>query len=411
MPDMTSLRSALQWLMTATGLALVAAAAAIAVAVVAPDARWLALPGLAVFVLIVAREAADGATRTRVLRADLADAVDAARAHSERLVDAELDGIRSELAAAVGESESRVDGRLADQVDTLRARITSAIERERSARALSIAKSLGGDAEPTRVLLLMTVHRSGSTRLFDIFRSHPATNIEPTVAAWDALGMRGRRYPVAFSDLPTSWRAVEVEHDKGATIAEIPRADLPVEGAPWALEKAHPEFIDFDAGRFAEHVAAMRARGIEVEVVYGVRRPIDAMWSMAAFQRRQPTWYARLGTADLPAWIERSLSTMVDMREQVPGVVIDFDDLPDGDVVRSVASRLAPSWSGGDVDQWAQFATDATSPDRPQAAGTGFLGGSTDSRDPAGPDGTWADLGAVMASADAAYARLRLDAG
>ena len=286
----------------------------------------------------------------------------------------------------MGESESRVDGRLADQVDTLRARITSAIERERSARALSIAKSLGGDAEPTRVLLLMTVHRSGSTRLFDIFRTHPATNIEPTVAAWDALGMRGRRYPVAFSDLPTSWRAVEVEHDKGATIAEIPRADLPVEGAPWALEKAHPEFIDFDAGRFAEHVAAMRARGIEVEVVYGVRRPIDAMWSMAAFQRRQPTWYARLGTADLPAWIERSLSTMVDMREQVPGVVIDFD-------------------------QWAQFATDATSPDRPQAAGTGFLGGSTDSRDPAGPDGTWADLGAVMASADAAYARLRPDAG
>ena len=110
MPDMTSLRSALQWLTTAAGLALVAAAAAIAVAVVAPDARWLALPGLAVFVLIVAREAAAGATRTRVLRADLADAVDAARAHSERLVDAERERFVGELAAAVGESESRVDG-------------------------------------------------------------------------------------------------------------------------------------------------------------------------------------------------------------------------------------------------------------------------------------------------------------
>ena len=104
---------------------------------------------------------------------------------------------------------------------------------------------------------------------------------------------------------------------------------------------------------------------IEVEVVYGVRRPIDAMWSMVAFQRRQPTWYARLDTVDLPAWIERSISTMVDMREQVPGVVIDFDDLPDGGVVRSVATRLAPGWSDDDVDQWARFANDATSLNRP----------------------------------------------
>jgi len=399
-PDMASLRSALKWLTTSTGLALVASAVATAVAVVEPDARWLALPGLGVFVVIVAREADAGATRTRVLRADLTAAVDAVRADLEGRLDAE-----------VGESESWVDRRITESIDTLRARITSAVERERSVRSLSIAKSLGGDDEPVRVLLLMTLHRSGSTRLFDIFRTHPATRIEPTVAVWDALGMRGRRYPVAFSDLPKSWQAIEVEHDKGATIAEIPRADLSVVGAAWALEKAHPEFCDFDADRFAESVAAMRADGIEVEVVYGVRRPIDAMWSMVAFQRRQPTWYARLGTVDLPAWIERSISTMVDMREQVPGAVIDFDDLPDGGVVRSVASRLAPGWSDYDVDQWARFATDATSLNRPQAAGAGFLGESAEPGGPDGPDGAWAGLGSVMAAADDAYARLRADAG
>jgi hypothetical protein len=410
-PDMASLRSALKWLTTSPGLALVASAVAIAVAVVEPDARWLALPGLGVFVLIVARVADAGSTRTRVLRADLTAAVDAARADLTAAVDAARADLEGRLEAEVGESESQVNGRITESIDTLRARITSAIERERSVRSLSIAKSLGGDDEPVRVLLLMTMHRSGSTRLFDIFRTHPATRIEPTVAVWDALGMRGRRYPVAFSDLPKSWRAIEVEHDKGATIAEIPQADLSVVGAPWALEKAHPEFCDFDVDRFAERVAAMRAGGIEVEVVYGVRRPIDAMWSMVAFQLRQPTWYARLGIVDLPTWIERSVSTMADMREQVPGAVIDFDDLPDGGVVRSIATRLAPGWSDDDVDQWARFATDATSLNRPQAAGTGFLGGSAESGGSDGPNGAWAGLGSVMAAADDAYARLRADAG
>ena len=92
-------------------------------------------------------------------------------------------------------------------------------------------------------------------------------------------------------------------------------------------------------------------------------------------------------------------------------VVIDFDDLPDGGVVRSVATRLAPGWSDDDVDQWARFANDATSPNRPQAAGTGFLGGSAESGGPDGPDGAWAGLGSVMVAADDAYARLRADAG
>ena len=94
---MASLRSALKWLTTLTGLALVASAVATAVAVVEPDARWLALPGLGVFVLIVAREADAGATRTRDIRADLTVVVDAVRADLTAAVDA----VRADLTAAV----------------------------------------------------------------------------------------------------------------------------------------------------------------------------------------------------------------------------------------------------------------------------------------------------------------------
>ena len=131
---MASLRSALKWLTTSTGLALVASAVATAVAVVEPDARWLALPGLGVFVLIVAREADAGATRTRVLRADLTAAVDAVRADLEGRLDAE-----------VGESESWVDRRITESIDTLRARITSAVR-----LTTRIARAAAGPPSPLR---------------------------------------------------------------------------------------------------------------------------------------------------------------------------------------------------------------------------------------------------------------------
>ena len=92
-----------------------------------------------------------------------------------------------------------------------------------------------------RVLLLMTRIGAVSTRR-DIFRTHPATRIEPTVAVWEASGhaRTGLSGGVLRRRSRRAVALIEVEHGKGATIAEIPQADLSVVGAAWALEKASP---------------------------------------------------------------------------------------------------------------------------------------------------------------------------
>ncbi|MEM9200704.1 MAG: hypothetical protein AAGC53_03550 [Actinomycetota bacterium] len=432
-----------RWFLTPTGLFLLAGGGLLGAGLAIDDGGFLAAVGVVMIVVVIARNTTLHSRRLTTLTDDLARSNQAAlerQRTAERNLDDRLASIRSradeletrvdaltreigdqQVATSTAEDE-RVDIRselarisseardarsdLHEQVVTIRNRITSAIERERSVRSLSIARMTDSGAFPQRVLVLMTLHRSGSTRLFDICRTHPGTEIASTADVWDRLGLRGRRYPVAFSDLPTSWRAIEIEHARGATIPEVPVAQLPFHATRWSLEKAHPQFCDFDADVFAQHIFALRDEGVEVEVAYGVRSPIDAMWSMVAFQRRQPSWYAFLTSSDIPDWVRRSLDAMADMRDRVPGVVLDYEDVPDGAPVRSLGARLAPEWDPTDLDAWLAFADGVTLPDRPAQAGTGFLGGSTE-REEDGPDGSWADLADVIADADQAYQRLR----
>ena len=426
---MRLLRVPLRWLTTPTGLLLVVAAVCVAVGVLVERVGDLVIVGVGLFVAVIARAVTMHDQRLEAVTAELARANDARVAEFRGLSDdvramtavleervgalsADTGRLLEEVAVlddAVGSAGQRteeISNELAEQVTRIRERITAAVERERSVRSLSIARMTAPSSPPSRVLVLMTLHRSGSTRLFDIVRTHPGTTVASTADVWARLGLRGRRYPVAFSDLRESWRAIEIEQGKGATIPEMPVADLTVEGSTWFIEKAHPQFCDFDAGAFAARVAELRAEGVDVQVAYGIRSPLDAMWSMVAFQSRQPTWYAFLATADIPDWIRRSLATMAEMHDLVPGIVIDHADLPDGPSLQALARQLAPGWDAADVRAWTRFAADATTPDRPAQAGTGFLGGSA-AREEQGPSRVWADLDDVIARAEDAYLRLQ----
>ncbi len=416
--------------LTPTGGVVLGGSLLLALAVAIDRLRWLAVPAVALLAVTIVREAYKSHHRTKELtdelratRQDLVEQIDEnrrtarqlrealdeqQRAGTRRLERLELE-LDQKLEKTIAATERSVRGDLAEQVEIVRDRITSAIESERSRRSLSIARMTDPHRSVRKVLLLMTIHRSGSTRLFDIFRTHPAVRVEPTADLWRSLGLRGRRYPVAFSDLPRSWRAIEIEDGVGATIDEIDVAPLAVDPNEWwALEKAHPEFTDFDVDRWVERIGELRSTGVEVEVVYGVRRLLDAMWSMASFKERQPTWYARVEPGAVPAWIARSLESIREMHAAVPGRIVDYRDLPGGAVIADLGRRLAPRWSDVEVAEWLGFADAATRPERPQQSGSGFLGerAADPDPDPDGPGGIWVDVGAELTAADAAYDEL-----
>lgn len=315
-----------------------------------------------------------------------------------------LDSTASELRVAI------VDG-LKAEVDRSNSRLLERIEEERSMRALTIAHSVSCE-RPAKVLLLLTIHRSGSTRLLDMVRTHPAVRFHPTYEVWEQLGLDGRRYPVAFSNTKDGRLAVEVEAGVGADVPEVRRfgdqraVDL---DETWLVEKAHPQFFEYEVEPFLERVERAREDGLETKMVLGVRRPLEAMWSMVEFKRRQPSWYAWMSVEEIPLWIARSLEAVEQVSNQLDCLVVDFEEIPDGASLHELGRLLGPSLTPLQVDAWVAYAGEATRKSkRAEAAGSGFIGEQDSDRSPAGPDGAWSGLSEVFQRAERAYSNLTL---
>ncbi len=334
------------------------------------------------------------------------DLIDATASLHRRVdvLNATLDRTASELRASIR------DG-LKAEVDRSNSRMLERIQEERSMSALTIAHSVSRE-RPARVLLLLTIHRSGSTRLLDMVRTHPAVRFHPTYEVWEQLGLHGRRYPVAFSNTKDGRLAAEVEAGVGAVVPAIRRFDD--QGAvdlddTWLVEKAHPQFFDYEVAPFLERVERARENGLHTTMVLGVRRPLDAMWSMVEFKRRQPSWYAWLSVEEVPLWIARSLEALEQVSNHLDSLVIDFDEIPRGASIHELGRLLGPSLTPGQVDTWVAHAGEATRrSDRAQASGSGFIGEQDTDRSSAGPNGSWSGLGEILERAEQAYANLTL---
>ena len=280
---------------------------------------------------------------------------------------------------------------------------------ERNARSLVDVQLADRRLPLKRILLLFTIQRSGSTWLFDMLRTHPAVRLEPTARAWTALGMDGMRYPMAFHHAAGASLPVETSPGKAAAIPIFPRAAMPEAGSieeaeRWALEKGHPQFVGFEADRLAARIRDLRESGVEVEIVYGVRCPLDAMRSMAAYKRRDPQWYKALPVAEIPRFFARSLQALLQLRNLFGGSVIEYESLPDGAALARLACRLAPAWDEAEAKAWLAHAASVTERSRrAQRPGAGFLGPS---HDRAGPDEAWRDAAADVATAHDAHRRL-----
>ena len=325
----------------------------------------------------------------------LSKALSAERQHTERA----LSGERQHAERALSKALS------AERQHTERA-LSKALESERSSRSLVDVHLADRGLPVRRILLLFTIHRSGSTWLFDMLRTHPAVRVEPTARVWRELGIDGWRYPGAFHNVDGAWVPIEVTGGLGAAIPAYSRAEIPdvkqVDDADrWAVEKAHPQFVEFDANRLAARIQNLRERGVDVEVIYGVRNPLHSMWSMAEFKDRDPNWYGRLPIEEIPEFIAKSLDVLAKLYDLVGGNVVDYEDLPDSEVMTMLCQRLDPSWGAPDVEAWLAHATAVTQRSRRrQRPDSGFLGESNRYRDEAGPDHVWVPKAAIMAAAE-----------
>lgn len=320
-----------------------------------------------------------------------------------RLATESLEAQQDQVNAGRAEADRR-----AVELEESSARIAkqAAVVEERTSMLAIAASSSTPPRELTGVLMLMTIHRSGSTRLLDMLRTHPAVRLAPDMEVWNRLGLRGRRYPVAFSNTADARVAIEIQQGEGAVIEqpEVFATDAPTDESWWAVEKAHPQFADFDSLGFVTSARQMIDQGIRLRMVYGIRRPLEAMWSMVEFQQRQPSWQAWLPVEDFPDWIRRSLWSIVEMQEELPGDVIDFVDLDGGEPLRLLGRALGDEWDETTSAEWLHHATVVTDKSRrKQSAGTGFIGQRDPDRSELGPNGCWEDRLEIIADAERAY--------
>ena len=340
------------------------------------------------------------------------EAIGSERSRVERALADERGRAEKALMEAIGSERSRVERALADERGRAERAVAAALADERNGRSLVDVHLADRGLPIRRILLLFTIPRSGSTWLFDILRTHPAVRVEPTVRVWTALGMHGFRYPGAFHHVDGASVPLEIEPNRAAAIPAFPQATLPNvhlidEIDRWALEKAHPSFVEFDARRLASRIQDLRRDNTKVEVVYGLRNPLASMWSMAEYKARDPEWLKTLQVDEVPRFVARSLATLSDLHALVGGVVVEYENLPDGTVMGSLCQRLVSEWGEAEAKAWISHAASATDRyKRRWLPDSSFLGERNRSRDPAGPDGAWAAAAADIEAAKAAHRRI-----
>ena len=341
-----------------------------------------------------------------MLAAGLAEERRRSEQAAEGMLAKERDRSERMLAAGLAEERRRSE-QAAERMLAEERRVRAAVAGHLADRGLSLR----------RLLLIFTIHRSGSTWLFDLLRTHPAVRLDPTTRAWAALGLEGWRYPGAFHHAAGAVLPLEFKPGRWTEIPSFPRACIPGAENPgeadrWALEKAHPEFAGFDAERLAARILDLRGKGVEVEIVYGVRKPLDAMWSMAEYKTREPAWYKHLPMEEVPRFFARSFDSLARMHTLMEGSVVDYRSLPDGAAMKALCRRLAPSWGEAESAAWLSHAVSATCRSkRRQREASGFLGTRDRSRHPAGPGGAWAAGAAEIKVADAVWRRLTAEDG
>jgi len=252
------------------------------------------------------------------------------------------------------------------------------VEAERGHRIAAFARRDSTGELPRRALVLLTVHRSGSTWLVDMLRCHPLIMLDPAAHLIRELQIEGGRYPLGLANGVDADMDFENKPDEGILIPRFQAVDVPVVSADvYALEKIHPQFIADDAQTFLQKVEALEANHlIQLQFVYLVRDPQAVLSSFLNYKQRDPDWYSWLPESDVAEFMRRAYETTLAFARLRKGIVIDYSDLrenPQETLVR-IGNVLWPDESQSNLVTYAQAAIDRTARDKRQAKSTAFLG-------------------------------------
>ena len=239
---------------------------------------------------------------------------------------------------------------------------------------------------PQKAVILLTSHRSGSTWLSDAIRCHPAIDYCPEAVLYEKLGIAGRRYPGDLLNQADSQYEIEVQPGKWS---KIPKFDLSkdlsplsrsLHFAPYAIEKCHPSFFDFDVDIFLARIEQLEQLGIQVQLVYLVRDPKSLMSSFMNYQKRNPAWYSTIIEAELPRLIQKTYAAISQANIRKPGVGLDYAELK-ADLAYALIGIYLALWSELSrnheeaILQVSQLAEQHTNrQNRVKATGSPFLG-------------------------------------
>jgi len=223
---------------------------------------------------------------------------------------------------------AQIDQKYQKKVTDLQASLVGRFETERSRRIAEFARREGGEEIPARIVIMLTVHRCGSTWLFDMLRVHPALIFLPSAIIYTALSLNGGRYPVGLSDGLDATMDLENQPGRGRKIPRFKLIDKTTVDVPdYHIEKIHPLFFENDVDALLTQVEALRDRGHEIKFIYQVRDPSATISSFRKYQQRDPNWYSDIHEDALPEFMLGAYKTIAEFASQEEGLIVDYAEL------------------------------------------------------------------------------------
>jgi len=188
---------------------------------------------------------------------------------------------------------------------------------------------------PNNILIILSNPRSGSTWLFDAIRCHPAVEMIPSGIIYERLALAGRRYPRDLSGRKKGSVRIEVRTDrqKKDWVPDFSVSSVDfwipdeISKKPYAIEKIHPHFYDFDVDAMCSKISELEKQEISIKMLYLVRDPKASLESFLNYQRRNSTWNKNRKPSDLFLHLARTYRSILDFASSRDGLIIDYGNM------------------------------------------------------------------------------------
>lgn len=226
----------------------------------------------------------------------------------------------------------KIDGRISKEIASIR----NALNKEKADRIHSFAYRDSQGNIPGKYLILLTLHRSGSTYMMDALRTHPEIYIEPRAFLQEHLSLVAGRYPLDLTDKGIGpFLDIEQSPGRGVKVPVLGSLQKPgplncqISDKSVAIEKIHSEFYHFDTKKFISELNHLKNENkTDFKFIYQMRDPKSVISSLIKYKKRNPDWYKHVKEDDIPQFVYREHSSLKEFIENYhEGIIIDYEDL------------------------------------------------------------------------------------